>query len=145
MQWSQVELDQREITLYTGTTKSGRGRTLPIYDDMIPLFEELKRDHDQKYPNVTHVFHDAGEDHFRFDKSWASACNRAGLPNLLFHDLRRSAVRNLIRAGDPRSVAMQISGHKTESVFRRYDIVDSQEIRDAATKMTAFKKKGKVA
>ena len=117
MQWPQVELAEREITLWTGTTKSGRGRTLPIYGDMIPLFEDLKRAHEEKYPNVPYVFHNDGEDHFRFDKSWASACKRAGVPDLLFHDLRRSAVRNLIRANVPRSVAMQISGHKTESVF----------------------------
>jgi len=68
-------------------------------------------------------------------KAWAEARKKAGLPGILFHDLRRSAVRNLEQAGVPRSVAMKISGHKTEAVFRRYAIVSDADLAAAAQKM----------
>jgi integrase len=61
-----------------------------------------------------------------------------GLPGLLFHDLRRSAVRNLERASVPRSVAMKLTGHKTESVYRRYAIVAEADLRDAGVKLSAL-------
>ena len=70
-----------------------------------------------------------------FRKAWAPVCERAGQKGLLFHDLRRSAVRNMRMAGIPENVAMQITGHKTRSIFDRYSIVGGQEIQDAATKL----------
>jgi hypothetical protein len=70
-----------------------------------------------------------------FRKAWASACERAGCPDLLFHDLRRSAVRNMRLSGLEESVAMRISGHRTRAVFDRYDIVGLREINEAAAKM----------
>jgi len=73
-----------------------------------------------------------------FKKAWASACERAGVRSSQFHDLRRSTVRNMERAGIPRSVAMKISGHKTEAVYRRYDIVSERDLREAAQKMERF-------
>jgi len=70
-------------------------------------------------------------------KAWAEACKKAGLPGVLFHDLRRSAVRNMEQAGVPRSVAMKISGHKTENVYRRYAIVSDADLAAAAQKLAA--------
>jgi Phage integrase family len=72
------------------------------------------------------------------DDTWAEACRKAGLPALLFHDLRRSAVRNLERAGVSRSVAMKLTGHKTESVYRRYAIVAESDLRGGSAKLTAL-------
>jgi integrase len=63
---------------------------------------------------------------------------KAGLPGLLFHDLRRSAVRNLERASVPRSVAMKLIGHKTESIYRRYAIVAEADLREAGVKLSAL-------
>ena len=69
-------------------------------------------------------------------KAWESACKAAGLPGLLIHDLRRSAVRNMEQAGVPRSVAMKLTGHKTESVYRRYAIVSDADLADAARRLS---------
>ena len=70
-----------------------------------------------------------------YRKAWASACKRADVPGLLFQDLRRSAIRNVRLAGIPENVAMEISGHRSRSVFDRYSIVGARDIRDAAEKM----------
>jgi hypothetical protein len=74
-----------------------------------------------------------------FRKAWQQACTAAGVPGRILHDFRRTAVRNLERAGIPRSVAMTMVGHKTESVYRRYAIVDEAMLRDAAVKLAAHR------
>lgn len=71
------------------------------------------------------------------NKAWKAACVAAGCPGRIPHDLRRSAVRNLVRAGVSQTVAMKLTGHKTDSVFRRYDIVSPEDLRDAARKLDA--------
>jgi integrase len=73
-----------------------------------------------------------------FRGSWANACKDAGVPGRLVHDFRRTAVRNLERAGVPRSAAMRMTGHKTEAVYRRYAITDSAMLQEAAVKLAVF-------
>lgn len=74
---------------------------------------------------------------------WTEACERAALPELKFHDLRRSAVRNMKRAGVQDKVAMEISGHRTRSIFDRYNIVDEGDLGNAAQKLEQYSKQRK--
>jgi integrase len=85
------------------------------------------------------VFHQANGKQIKdFRKSWKSACEDAGYPNKLVHDFRRTAVRNLERARVPRSTAMKMTGHKTESVYTRYAIVDELMLQEGAAKLDAW-------
>ena len=87
---------------------------------------------------VAHVFHRYGRPIKSLRRAWMRACRDAGRPGLLLHDLRRSAVRNLERAGVSCSVAMKLTGHKTEAVYRRDAIVAESDLRDAGTKLAAM-------
>jgi len=117
--WPQVSLNRREIQLSGSQTKSGRPRIAPLNDELLGMLKKL-------FQKDGPVF-----DTTNLRKEWDHATKAAGLPELLLHDLRRSAVRNMRRAGVSESVAMKISGHKTANVFRRYDIVDSSDVHAA--------------
>ena len=80
----------------------------------------------------------AGRARGGFSKRWQSACEAAGVPGRLLHDFRRTAVRNLERRGVARSVAMKITGHKTENVYRRYAIVSDADLQEATRKIAGI-------
>ena len=100
-----------------------------------PLGELLKRRRERtvavERPTnrmVSHVFHRGGRPILDFRGAWQKACAAAGVRGRLVHDFRRTAVRNLERAGVPRSVAMKLTGHLTESIYRRYAIVSPADL-----------------
>jgi integrase len=128
----QVNIANGTIRLYSGETKNDEGRVVVMTDTVRRLLE----------PCITgkkagdHVFARANGKPVRdFRSTWKNVCEQAGVPGLLFHDLRRTAVRNMVRSGIPERVAMQISGHKTRSIFDRYNIVSERDLRDAARSM----------
>lgn len=132
---SDVHLQEKQITLWSGETKNDQGRILPIYGDMAG---HLERQIASVPTGCVWLFHRNGHRIKDFREAWDDARKAAGFSALRFHDLRRSAVRNLVRAGVPERVAMSISGHKTRDVFDRYNIVDGDDIADAGEKMEAF-------
>lgn len=93
---------------------------------------------------IPSVFHRDGAPIKSFQAAWVEACKRAGAPGLLVHDLRRTGVRNLERAGVSRSVAMKLTGHKTESVYRRYAIVSERDLAEGVQKLAALPALGSI-
>ena len=118
-----------------GTTKNGEGRTIYMTAALRVLLEDQRKAVDALKANGTiipAVFHRNGRPIRGFYKAWRTACTTAGCPGRLLHDFRRTAVRNFVRAGIPERVAMAMSGHKTRSVFDRYDIVSPGDLQAAA-------------
>jgi integrase len=145
--WSQVDFSARVVRLEPGETKNDEARTIPLVPELYEVLKLQRETRDQYFPESPWVFSRAGEPILDFRAAWESACKAAGLAVevgdkkktvKLFHDLRRTGVRNLIRAGVPERVAMMISGHKTRAVFDRYNIVSEQDLKDAARKLGEY-------
>lgn len=132
MRCAQMDLLNNTISLYSCETKNGEGRTVVLTKECCGLVTELRRG---KQPEDYFFARGNGEPVRDFRGAWDAPVTTAKLPGLLFHDLRRSAVRNMIRRGVPQKTAREISGHKTDSVFSRYNIVSEDDIRDAARKI----------
>lgn len=135
LRWLQVDLARGEVRLEPGTTKNDEGRTVFLDGE---LREVLDRLWERRVPDCDYVFHRGGQPIRDYGSAWASACKRAGCPERIFHDFRRTAARNLIRAGVPERVAMKITGHKTRAIFDRYHIVSESDLREAAWKLAAW-------
>lgn len=140
LQWANVNRTRKTVRLEPGTTKNAEGRTLPydLLPDLVDVIDTQWKAHEHLHAAgviCPFVFHRQGEPIKAFRKSWASACEVAGYPDKIPHDFRRTAVRNLVRAGVPEKIAMTITGHKTRSVFDRYDIVNEADLRVAIGKL----------
>jgi len=154
-QWRHVDLTAGWLRLEPGETKNGEGRMFPLLGELGRVLEAQREATDALEAEagriIPWVFHDQGHRIQSFRKSWLGACVAAGFGSevrdqkgrvvsrstpLLLHDLRRSAVRNMERAGLPRSAAMALVGHRTESVYRRYAIQDERSLREAFALLT---------
>jgi len=129
--WAGVDLTAGVVRLEPGVTKNRAGREFPIAA-LPPLAELLKKQRDytteverRKQCIVPHVFHRDGKTDPLLHRRMGRGIGKAGVDGRLVHDLRRMAVRNLERAGVSRSVAMKLTGHKTEAVYRRYAITST--------------------
>lgn len=143
LRWADVDFGAGTVRLEPGTTKNGEGRVFPFrsYPRLAELLEaqrQATRSFERESGSVVrHVFHRSGKPLSDFYGAWRAACRKAGLPGRLFHDFRRTAVRNLERAGVPRSVATKLTGHKTEAVYRRYAIVCEADLAAGVAKLAA--------
>jgi len=134
LRWENISLLDAQVRLDPGSTKNDEPRTTPLVGE---LLEMLKME-SHKHLASEFVYTRDGQPIGSFRKAWLSACKRVGLEGLLFHDLRRTGVRNLVRAGVPERVAMAISGHKTRAVFERYNIVSERDLQDLARKLESY-------
>jgi integrase len=137
-----VDLAAGWLRLEPGETKNKKGR-------MFPLTPQLRAVLDAQFAHtraletatgriVPWLFHREGSPIKSFRRAWRTACRKAGLADRIPHDFRRTAVRNLERAGVPRSTAMEMVGHRTEAIYRRYAIADESMLRDGAAKLAAL-------
>jgi integrase len=161
-QWSHVDFAAGWLRLDPGETKNDEGRQFPLIPELRALLEAQRARGEgiQKKTKriVPWIFaRDNGASVDDFKKAWATACIKAGffevvpvgepkpgepvrtrkVPTRLFHDFRRTAVRNLERCSVSRSTAMKLTGHRTESVYRRYAIVAESDLREAGAKLAA--------
>lgn len=128
----QVDLLARVIRLDPGTTKNRDGREVSMTQNIYALLAECVSG---KQPDDFVFTWPDGKPVRDFRETWRNACIAAGVPKLLFHDLRRTAARNLRRAGVAEGVIMKIGGWRTRSVFERYAIVSQSDIADAMQKL----------
>jgi len=140
LSWDKVDLFNRLVFLER--TKNGEDRTLPLNDELFKMMVDQSK---QRTEGCPFVFHRNGERIQSFGKAWHTACKSAGFDGKLVHDLRRTGVRNLIRAGVPQSVAMKISGHRDARIFARYNIVDTRDVAEAMRKVSQYEQEKRLA
>lgn len=140
--WAQVDFGHSIVRLEPGTTKNDEGRTWPfdLHPRLGALLREQRRRTDALQRRLGKIvpwvfWRGEGGQIKEFRDSWRRACREAGCPGRLVHDLRRSAVRELLRAGVSEHVAMRLTGHKTDSMLKRYDIVSETDLREAVGRL----------
>lgn len=141
LRWN--DLDGDVLTLRGEHSKNGESRSIPLLGELAEILRRRQAARRIEQAGAVRVaefiFHRDGEPVTEFRKSWATACKKAGVSGKLFHDLRRSAVRNMTQAGVPQAVAMKISGHKTASMFQRYNIVATDDLRTALARTEEYR------
>jgi integrase len=151
LEWRQVDFDAGEVRLDAGTTKNDEGRVFPLTRDLRALLKaqetrtEALTSKGFIVPWVFYRMVAKGRGGKKrplpirgFTKAFKAACRAAGCPDRIPHDLRRTAVRSLVEAGIAERVAMTMTGHKTRSVFERYNIVSGDDLKVAARKLDAL-------
>jgi integrase len=140
LRWSQVDLENGIVCLNPGETKKDQARTVYLDSELKKIFVARWETRKKSGRLTSFVFtNESGKDSISgFRGSWDTACAEAKVGKRLFHDFRRTAVRNMVWAGIPERVAMMISGHQTRSVFERYNIVNDEDLRTATMKQELY-------
>ena len=140
--WAQVDRNQGIVRLEPGDTKNDDGRTVYLDSELQGVIQAQwdKRKSFKKI--IPYVFpNEDGSDRLKsFRKTWVSACKKAGIGKKLFHDFRRTAVRNMVRSGTPERVVMMVSGHRSRSVFDRYNITNQNDLMLASARQDEYLK-----
>jgi integrase len=148
LEWRDIDLEGRAIRPRIENSKTEERRLLPLTGRLLEIVRKRKA---LRRLNCCYAFHKNGTRIKEFRKTWKSACIAAGLGRVetdpvtkkrtyhgtIVHDLRRCAARNLSRAGVAEAIAMQFTGHKTNSMYRRYRIVSEDDMREAADSLQA--------
>ena len=152
LNWNQVNWTEGKLYLKAQDTKTDTPRVLYLTGDLLRVLTAWKQRCDVKWPQCPWICHRGGIRLESLKHFWRKACERVGMGKLVEvegtdkkvwvgkipHDFRRTAVRNMVRAGVPEKVAMAISGHKTHSVFDRYNIVNQADLERAARSLTEY-------
>jgi len=152
LQWRQINWTEGKLFLQAQDTKTNTPRVLFLTGDLYRVLQTWKSRCDLKWPACPWICHRGGIRLQSLKHSFRQACERVGLGKFVEvegtkdkvwvgkipHDFRRTAVRNMVRAGVPEKVAMAISGHKTRSVFDRYNIVNEADLEKAARSLTEY-------
>ena len=140
--WPQVDLDQGIVRLEGEQAKNEEARTVYLDEELKEVFAKQWEARKKSRKLLPYVFpnKDGIGKIKNFLRSWKTACQDAGIGKKLFHDFRRTAVRNMVRAGIPEHLAMMVSGHKTRPVFERYNIVNDTDLKMAAQKQEEYLK-----
>ncbi len=138
--WAQVDRTQGIVRLEVGETKNDEGRTVYLDNELKEIFDYQWERRKQNADLSPYVFQNKlGTGPIKDVRgSWCTALKKAGLKRRIFHDFRRTAVRNMVRSGIPERVAMMISGHKTRSVFDRHNIVNQTDLKEAAKRQSEY-------
>ena len=140
--WGRVDLRQSIVRLEAGETKNDAARNYHLDEELKDIFMKQWEKRKQSGKLSPYVFPakngKARITDIRF--FWNKVCKEAKLGKRLFHDFRRTAIRDMIRAGIPERVAMMISGHKTRTIFDRYNIVNDEDLRLATQRQEVYQK-----
>ncbi len=159
LKWSHVDLDNGIVRIEPGEAKNKDGRTVYLDEELKEIFIQQSLFRRKHGTILVYVFssEDGSGRINEFRKTWNTACRTVGIgydykitrkyvkdwedklsAGPTIHDFRRSAVRNMVRSGISERIAMKVSGHKTRSVFDRYDIVNDADLKLAAQKQEAY-------
>lgn len=138
LEWSEVDLKNNMIRLPAEKSKSKKPRNLPIIG---ALLEIIDRRSAARRLDCPYVFHRNGKKIASFRKAFKAAAAAAKAPGLVPHDMRRSAVHNFRRAGLSENEGMKLSGHETDSIYRRYDIISDDDLTESMNRVQEHMKK----
>ena len=134
LEWSDVDMHRKEFTLRR--TKNGEVRIVPMTPAVYQVFLELRQ---ERRLDTNRVFLYKDRAIKRIGTGFKAACRRAGIKNLRIHDFRHTASTNLRRAGVDTATAMQIVGHKSDRMHRRYNTIEPEDLHRAAAKLHVYR------